>query len=329
VILTLVAVVCNEVCADVTSYWDFEDAVKPVQFTGNGAVNSSGGFSSDGFGDYFLWSDGPHITLTLTDLPTHDSLDVNFLFAVINTWDGNSQAGGTVSPDYFNVAVDGVVIFRETFDFRLLSDQSYVPPPGGLLAFRPNTYEAAAYNMGVDSVFDGIVHTDSTLTVEWWADGGGWQGGQDESFAVDNVEITLNGVCTIQVSVDIKPGSCPNPLNVKSKGVFPVAILGSDDFDVFTIDPASIRLEDVAPIRSSYEDVATPVSNKMDDCDCTTEGPDGYLDLVLKFETQEIVSALGAVYDGDVRLLTLTGEDFGGTPIEGTDCVVIIAKGNK
>jgi hypothetical protein len=66
---------------------------------------------------------------------------------------------------------------------------------------------------------------------------------------------------TLEVAVDIKPGSCPNPLNVKSKGVLPVAILGTEDFDVNQIDIASIRLEGVAPIRSSYEDVATPVAD--------------------------------------------------------------------
>ena len=142
----------------------------------------------------------------------------------------------------------------------------------------------------------------------------------------DWVEVVSVSELPLTVEVDIKPSSCPNPLNVKSKGVLPVAVLGSEDFDVFNIDPASIRLEGVAPVRSSYEDVAAPVSNGADDCDCTTEGPDGYLDLVLKFDAHEIVAALGGVYDGDVYLLILTGETIAGTPIEGTDCVVIIAK---
>jgi len=67
-----------------------------------------------------------------------------------------------------------------------------------------------------------------------------------------------------QVAIDIKPGSCPNPLNLKSKGKLPVAVLGSEDFDVNDIDPASIRLkygdaEGVAAIRSNLEDVASPV----------------------------------------------------------------------
>ena len=128
----------------------------------------------------------------------------------------------------------------------------------------------------------------------------------------------------IEVAVDIKPGSCPNPLNVESKGVLPVAILGSADFDVHDIDVASIRLADVAPIRSSLEDVATPVDG--DECECTTEAGDGFDDLTLKFKTQEIVSALGEVVNGETLVLTLTGELLDGTSIEGADCVVIVGK---
>ena len=144
--------------------------------------------------------------------------------------------------------------------------------------------------------------------------------------------LRIRGGILLPATVDIKPGSCPNPLNVKDNGVLPVAILGSEYFDVFNIDPASIRLEGVAPIRSSYEDVATPVSDTEDVCECTTEGPDGYIDLVLKFNAQDIVAALDEVSDGDLLELSLTGalaEVFGGSPIEGSDCVVIIKKDVK
>ena len=79
---------------------------------------------------------------------------------------------------------------------------------------------------------------------------------------------------TIECPVDIKPGSCPNPLNVGSQGVLPVAIAGTVDFDVTTVDPNSIRLIDVAPLQSktSYEDVCTaffPLLGKEDALDCT------------------------------------------------------------
>jgi hypothetical protein len=82
-------------------------------------------------------------------------------------------------------------------------------------------------------------------------------------------------------------------------------------------------------------DVATlfePFIGKEDAFDCTEEGWDGFLDLTLKFDTQEVVAALGDVSDGDVLVLQLTGnlqEDFGGTPIVGEDVVVILKKGKK
>ncbi|MCH8293437.1 hypothetical protein IH992_20340 [Candidatus Poribacteria bacterium] len=135
--------------------------------------------------------------------------------------------------------------------------------------------------------------------------------------------------CVIEVSLDIKPQSCPNPLNVKSNGVLPVAILGTANFDVNDIDVSTIELSGVSPIRSDIEDVSTPVVNPQDECECTTDGDDGVDDLTLKFDRQEIVAALGAVNDGDEVVLTLTGELSDGTRIEGKDCIVILKKGKK
>jgi len=137
---------------------------------------------------------------------------------------------------------------------------------------------------------------------------------------------------SLAVKIDIKPGSCPNPLNVKNVGVLLVAVLGTADFDVTTIDAASLRLEGVAPIRSALEDVATPVPAGSPECACTSAGPDGCPDLTLRFDVQAVVAALGEVQDGDVVPLMLTGtlrEECGGWPIEGKDCVVILSKGGN
>jgi len=136
----------------------------------------------------------------------------------------------------------------------------------------------------------------------------------------------------IEVPVDIHPTSCRNPFNVGQGGVTPVAILGTGDFDVTQVDPTSVMLEGVAPLRWAYDDVATPFEpyiGKVDPFDCTTDGPDGFMDLTLKFKSQELVTAIGAVADGDVLVLTLTGnllEEFGGTPIIGEDVIVILKK---
>jgi len=141
----------------------------------------------------------------------------------------------------------------------------------------------------------------------------------------------------VEVDVDVKPGSCPNPFNLKSKGVLPVAMLGSEDFDVTTVDPASILLtregydEGVAPLRWSYEDVATPFEGEL--CECHDLDGDGYLDLTLKFDTQEVKETLELEGKaGNTLPLLVTGdltEEAGGAPIEGSDCVWVLRTRNK
>ena len=71
-----------------------------------------------------------------------------------------------------------------------------------------------------------------------------------------------------------------------------------------------------------------PFLGKEDIYDCNVAGPDGFLDLTLKFNVQEVVTALGDLNDGDVLARHLTGkllEEYGGTPI-GEDVVRIIKK---
>ena len=59
------------------------------------------------------------------------------------------------------------------------------------------------------------------------------------------------------VGVDIHPADCPNPFQAKSKGSVPVAIVGSADLDVATIDPTTITLTGpsgiVVPALLQYE----------------------------------------------------------------------------
>jgi hypothetical protein len=138
---------------------------------------------------------------------------------------------------------------------------------------------------------------------------------------------------TITVDVDIKPGSWPNPINVKSNGVIPVAICGTEDFDVTTIDPSTILLtiegveDGVSPLRWTYEDVATPYTGEPGGGHELTG--DGYVDLVLHFSTPEVVTTLGlAALGGEEGVpLIITGnltEDDGGTAIQGEDYVKVL-----
>lgn len=147
-------------------------------------------------------------------------------------------------------------------------------------------------------------------------------------------QMTISRV-PVEVPVDFRPGSCPNPLNLTSKGVLPVAILGTAELDVTNIDPASILLNGMPPLRWSFEDVGTPFMPYIGkfDCamDCNDYGPDGYYDLSLKFDTEAIAATLGDPPDGMCVALTLTGnfkEDYdAGGPIIGEDVASILNKG--
>lgn len=108
----------------------------------------------------------------------------------------------------------------------------------------------------------------------------------------------------IEVEIDIKPGSDPNSINLNSKGVVPVAVLNTNDFDPYDVDPGAILFAGAFPVRWTMEDV---------------DG-DGDLDMLFHFKTQKLV------LDGDSIEATLTGKTYSGTPIEGTDTVNIVPK---
>jgi len=211
----------------------------------------------------------------------------------------------------------------------------------GIITFTKGT---ASYVSVFTSTYSGLVmdaydEEDNLIASSGWAVGNINTGNMDriwvESAAKDIKYVILHdtgnywlidclvtdapGVGAIEVDLDIRPMSDPNPLNTRARGVLPVAILGTEDFDVTQIDPASILLEGVAPLRWSFEDVGTAGD--------TLAGPDGYMDLVLHFDNQCIVAAVGPVSRGDVLTLQLTGnlkEEFGGTAIVGEDVMIVV-----
>jgi hypothetical protein len=152
----------------------------------------------------------------------------------------------------------------------------------------------------------------------------------DDSGNVSECSMTVT--VSLPVAIDIRPMSCPNPLKIKSKGVISVAILGTDNLDVSAVDPATVKLNregveyGVSPLRFAYEDVATPFEGEL--CDCHDLGPDGYLDLTLKFDVPELVEKLELADVAEENIpLILTGnlkQEFDDIPISGGDCVLVL-----
>jgi len=104
-------------------------------------------------------------------------------------------------------------------------------------------------------------------------------------------------------AIDIKPGSDPNRINPKKKGVIPVAILTTDSFDAATVDETTVLFgptgTEAAPVHSALEDV---------------DG-DGDTDMILHFKTQDT-----GIRCGDTSA-SLTGETFSGQALEGSDSI--------
>ena len=123
-------------------------------------------------------------------------------------------------------------------------------------------------------------------------------------FVLQAVELLTD----IEVQIDIKPGSYPNSINLKSRGVIPVAVLGSAEFDVQTVDPASVKFAGAGFRKFAYADI----------------NHDGILDMMFHFLTQEITEL-----DGNSTEATVTGETKDGVKFYGTDTVNIVPKGKS
>jgi len=126
----------------------------------------------------------------------------------------------------------------------------------------------------------------------------------------------------IEVEVDVKPGSYPSSVNLKSKGLTPVAIHTTEDFDAAEIDPSTVVLDpDVCVIM--------PVKAELDDCDEVWDPVlmemvgDGDIDLVVFFVTADLDCL------GDVTEVAIGGLTYGGIPIVGTSDISFVKQGPK
>lgn len=160
-------------------------------------------------GDFYRVPTGQQVTLTLTNLPAHSMLSLDFLFAAIDSLDG---AGSFPSGDFFRVTVDGVEIFRESFANALTYQvQSYVSAPDVELARHVDLgfsgpgsfYTDSAYDMSREPRFRGIAHVASSAVVTFEIEGPGIQPLGDESWAFDRLRVRLDAprtYCTAKIN---------------------------------------------------------------------------------------------------------------------------------
>jgi hypothetical protein len=126
-------------------------------------------------------------------------------------------------------------------------------------------------------------------------------------FAEIGDELIVEILETLAADLDIKPGGAPNSINPMSRGVIPVAILGSDTFDVADVDTTTLAFGpgEAAPAhrRGGH---ARDVNG------------DGFVDLVSHYRTPET-----GITFGDAESC-VTGATFEGVPFEGCDAIVTV-----
>jgi hypothetical protein len=139
-------------------------------------------------------------------------------------------------------------------------------------------------------------------------------------YLVDTSDDDKSGDDSIEVQIDIKPGDEQNNINLNSKGVVPVAVLTTEQFDAATVDPATALFAGAAPERWKLEDV---------------DG-DGNDDLLLHFRTQELdldqgsteatLTAQTVQLTGPMTMtIQSTDQVSSGSIVSGTDDVRIVS----
>ena len=120
-----------------------------------------------------------------------------------------------------------------------------------------------------------------------------------------------NGLTELEVAIEIKPPSQPPvPINLRSAGLIPVAILSTSTFDATGVDPQTILLSGAS----------VKLKGKSGQFSCSKEdvNEDGRADLLCHVTTDQLQLQSGAT------TAILTGSTFAGTPIRGQQAIVVV-----
>ena len=284
------------------------------------------GFSQRIFDDFTLLNDAE---ITGFEWLQHDRNDIEYLDTEISIYDGLPIASNLIfvtnvvatrTPNSTGTLFD----LWDGFDYSV-SGLS-VALPAGTYFLGLNT------NSGVgDTSWDQTTGNASTIPGRYvvnvnFPEPGKFLSNQDSVFKVIGIDYT-------EVAIDIKFCSDPNAFNCRKKGVLPITIFGTEEFDVTSIDVSTLQLctEDLvscteSPKDYSFVDRGDPSSDigaamcalvDLEEQDYLN--PDGFIDLDVAFEAFEVQDMLGTFCSDDKGAvsepLVITGMTLDGTVI--------------
>ena len=270
----------------------------------------------------------------LSDDPIPNHNDPNDLIAML--WD-DLDPGNTGSP---------ATIHYQTIGDRFIVQFTDVPeyPNEGANTFQAVLYEGSNC---IELRYLAITTDDFVAGIE----------NQDGTDGIDVTALVAPGVCIsfcpettgnpcegleIPRTLIIMQGACPAPVNAKSNGLTPMALVGDMDFDVSLVDLDSIELRrcdglgGVAYPFASQTRIKDLNHPNLDDVGCgedqvgcacnEDQESDGIDDLSMKFKTAAMTAALelDTVMQGEVISLVLTGVSTDGTAFEAVDCIRVV-----
>ena len=157
----------------------------------NGATWAGAGWSGNHLRNDTTGNPASFTTFSFANLAAHTTVSASFVLAFLDSWDGY---GSFPQGDNLEIWVDGVQVAN------LTSNQASGTGPdfdgASVIAFGVQAdsrffYSDVLVNAGTIPAMT-FAHSASTLNLGLRASGVGWQGGTDESFGVDSVNITYN-----------------------------------------------------------------------------------------------------------------------------------------